>query len=99
MDWISVKDRLPDNGKKVLFTYKNRLGNDRILVGYRVERSTVEVTGEYDEYCEYHEEDDCFYSMPGWYEQQENWDDYASIFVHDGEPTHWMPLPQPPKGK
>lgn len=25
-----------------------------------------------------------------------NWDDYTEVAIHDGEPTHWMPLPAPP---
>lgn len=38
------------------------------------------------------------YARPtsGWYEYQDNWDDYAYIFVNNGEVTHWMPLPPPP---
>ena len=32
----------------------------------------------------------------GWYECIDNWDDYTEVAIHEGEPTHWMPLPAPP---
>lgn len=32
----------------------------------------------------------------GWYECIDNWDDYTEVAIHEGEPTHWMPLPVPP---
>ena len=25
-----------------------------------------------------------------------NWDDYTEVAIHEGEPSHWMPLPAPP---
>lgn len=33
----------------------------------------------------------------GWYECIDNWDDYTEVAIHEGEQTHWMPLPAPPK--
>lgn len=62
-EWISVKDRLPENVKEGL------------LIALR--------WGEVD---------------IGWYEDGR----WGSQFVdeyEDGEVTHWMPLPQPPKGE
>lgn len=32
----------------------------------------------------------------GWYECINNWDDYTEVAIHEGEPSHWMPLPAPP---
>lgn len=96
IDWISVKDAMPDSGKKVLATYKNSLGNDRIIVGNFVERFTEE-TGVDDDWFEYSEETDEYYLPAGWYEQQDNWDEYGSIFVNEGEITHWSPLPKLPE--
>ena len=33
----------------------------------------------------------------GWYESIDNWDEYTQVSIYQGEPTHWMPLPDPPK--
>lgn len=32
----------------------------------------------------------------GWYECIDNWDDYTEVAIHEGEPSHWMPLPARP---
>jgi hypothetical protein len=32
----------------------------------------------------------------GWYECIDNWNDYTEVAIHEGEPSHWMPLPPPP---
>jgi len=34
--------------------------------------------------------------LGGWYECINNWDDYTEVAIHEGEPSHWMPLPAPP---
>ena len=62
-NWISVKDRLPENGKKVLV------------------------------YCKENKND---------YEIGAYSDTYRGFFVRQTcyeNITHWMPLPQPPKGE
>lgn len=65
--WISVKERLPDNGEDVVLRFDNPLGGDAyrtgILVGVKEK----------------------MWHMPH--------------LEHEitGKPTHWMPLPQPPK--
>lgn len=35
----------------------------------------------------------------GWYECIDNWDDYTEVAIHEGEPTHWMPLPAAPSAQ
>ena len=62
-EWISVKDRLPKNGK------------EGVLIALR--------WGEVD---------------IGWCEDG-RWDSEFVNEYEDGEVTHWMPLPQPPKGE
>jgi hypothetical protein len=32
----------------------------------------------------------------GWYESIDNWDEFSDLLIHEGNPSHWMPLPAPP---
>lgn len=99
--WISVKDRLPESGVHVFVCcertgymgYKTQYvcdgfyaGKYKVKVGWRDE----------DTASEYSEEDDEFYLEEGWYEVIKNWGDYDSVVIDD-RPTHWMPMPEPPK--
>ena len=62
-EWISVKDRLPETGERVL-----------VCIG-AVFEAFIDDGGKWQRY----------YSAP--------------LNEVLGEPTHWMPLPQPPKGE
>ena len=94
VQWISVEKELPD--KKVLATYKNNADKNRIIVAEHFKRFEIESMGESDDYDEYCEYKDAYFYREGWYEQQDNWGEYASIFVNEGDITHWQPLPEPP---
>lgn len=59
-EWISVKDRLPEEGEVVVIYIKPEVG-----VGYA--ETDIYLMGDFDEYSE--------------------------------AVTHWMPLPEPPKGE
>lgn len=63
-EWISVKDKLPDDGKEVLFS----------------DGSSI---------------------MVGWYNADEEFWELtdADMIVYAVDVTHWMPLPEPPKGE
>ena len=103
-EWISVKDRLPENGVHVLLCcemhrYGGEIAGKYICDGYYAEANKIIAGGFPDDCdCEYSEEDDEYYLCEGWYEVIKNWDDYNSVTVEDFV-THWMPLPQPPKGE
>ena len=103
-EWISVKDRLPENGVHVLLCcemhrYGGEIAGKYICDGYYAEANKIIAGGFPDDCnCEYSEEDDEYYLCEGWYEVIKNWDDYNSVTVEDLV-THWMPLPQPPKGE
>ena len=103
-EWVSVKDRLPENGVHVLLCcemrrYGGGIAGKYVCDGYYAEANKIISGGFPDECnCEYSEEDDEYYLCEGWYEVIKNWDDYNSVPVEDFV-THWMPLPEPPKGE
>lgn len=99
-EWISVEDRLPDSGVHVLLCCEIRSGGTvykrYVCDGYYAKKYTEQTwNNSGDIACEYHEEDDEYYLLEGWYEVIKNWDDYNSIAIDDFV-THWMPLPEPP---
>lgn len=104
MDWISVKERLPEAEKEVLLLCKTRLRSGRtycycciaVYVPEGMLRGESCFNWDYeccDEYCEEHDD---YYVNAGWYERIYNWDDYAVVGIAD-KVTHWMPLPEPLK--
>lgn len=94
--WINVDDELPEPGVKVLAVFKNRLGNSRRICGHYVSRWTFESNCDDETYDEYSEEKDNYFLCEGWYENIENWGDFSSVYVSEGDVTHWMPLPEAP---
>ena len=93
--WTSIKDAMPKSGVTVLACYKNSHGNLRRIRAEWTAAKTVESNSDYD-FGEYDEETDAYWSPEGWYECIDNWDEYSSVMVSEGEVTHWMPLPLAP---
>lgn len=93
--WVPVAERMPKSGATVLACYTNRSGNVRRIRAEWVAAKTIESDGD-SEIGEYDEATDCCYDPEGWYEKIDNWGDYSSVVVNEGEVTHWMPLPAHP---
>lgn len=94
--WVPVTERLPQSGVTVLACYRNSAGKLRRIRAEWVAARTQESGGESD-IGVYDEDTDTCYDPEGWYEQIDNWDDgFSAIGVHQGEVTHWMPLPAAP---
>lgn len=98
MSWINVKDKLPENSRKVLAVFSTENGNQfRICAHFTREgESEVYDFDEHDSYAYYDEEKDKYFYHEGWYENIENWGDFSSIYVCEGEVTHLMDLPESP---
>jgi len=95
-EWIPVSERMPPSGALVLVAYRNDRGEWRRIRAQWVAAKSVEASDE-SEIGEYDEATDTYYDPEGWYERINNWDDYSGVMVHDGTPSHWMPLPPPPE--
>lgn len=101
--WISVDERLPENGVHCLLCCDIKridgTHSQYVCDGYHAERWKISASG-VDDDCvtEYNEEDDEYYINEGWYEVIKNWEEYTSVAIDDTV-THWMPLPEPPKGE
>ena len=93
--WVPVAERMPKSGVTVLACYTNRAGNVRRIRAEWVAAKTIESDDD-SEIGEYDEATDCCYDPEGWYEKIDNWGDYSSVVVNEGEVTHWMPLPAHP---
>lgn len=102
MDWISVKDRLPKPEAEVLAVC--------VRNGYRFICPVIYENGttltqdsiwnwyELDNYGTYSEENDDYFVPEGWWENRRFTPDDVYNNPVDCAVTHWMPLPEPPKG-
>ena len=93
--WVKVTERMPPSGQIVLVCYTNRAERIRRIRAQWIAAKTSEAHSE-AEFCDYDEATDTFYTPEGWYECIDNWNDYSSVAVCEGEVTHWMPLPPDP---
>jgi hypothetical protein len=94
--WVPVAERLPPSGQTVLACYMNRAGRLRRIRAEWIAAKSVESNSEHSDIGVYDEATDTFYDPEGWYERIDNWGDYLSVVVCEGDVTHWMPMPAPP---
>jgi hypothetical protein len=94
--WMKVDECMPLPGLPVLVAYQNERGHWRCIRAEWVEVKTQVAYGDDEEYADYDEETDEYYAPQGWYELVNNWDDYRSLKVYEGKPSHWMYLPPMP---
>ncbi len=94
--WKEVTYQMPDPGRKVLATYKNAMGMDRIIIASHIPKFYAECSCEDDCDCEYDEKRDEYYYPAGWCEMIESHDEFGFVQVGDGVITHWACLPALP---
>ena len=83
--WLPI-ETAPMTGRQVILFYRNRDNKARTVMARWL---TDEAAEEIDE--------DNAGLEGGWYECIDNWGDYTDVAIHEGEPSHWMPLPAPPQ--
>ena len=85
--WQPIESALK-TGRKVILFYKNRLNVGRTVIArWLTDEQATEIDA------------DDVGLEGGWYECIDNWDDFTEVAIHEGEPSHWMPLPAPPSPK
>lgn len=104
MEWISVKDNLPEQVGKKMMPVLGVTGKGKRIICYYFPNHFQTV--EWEDWDDYSEEDfpytendadrGCVWLRAGWYDTTDcekcegYWNSPHSI-------THWMPLPEPPK--
>ncbi|MEA3250176.1 MAG: DUF551 domain-containing protein [Pseudomonadota bacterium] len=97
-EWISVNDRMPEPQRDVLICQMYGAAGPKFqVVGKWIKALTEEADPDCDDWHEYDEASDEYYVPEGWYENQHNWGEFASIYMPSESVTHWMPLPGPPE--
>ena len=91
-NWIAGK---PKDSINYLATYINKSGEHIIIKAFYAHKFSVLNNNDYDAYDEYAEDYECYYLIEGWYEVIDNWPEYSSVYVINGEVTHYQPLPKP----
>lgn len=96
--WISVEAQLPESERTVLAYYLNSHGKGRRVRAEYIAANTKSADDGWDSDspADYDEATDEYYWPAGWYEVVDNWDDLTHMVIHEGEVTHWIPLPSPP---
>mgnify|MGYP003591770275 CR=1 FL=1 len=95
-EWIPVDQSLPEDTRRVLFTWINEAGKRRTALGFYARHREIEADWGEDVSWEECEEDDdgTTWMLEGWYE--DSW--VTGYFAMVLDVTHWMKLPAMPQG-
>jgi hypothetical protein len=88
----NTAETLPDSGIAVLAVVNDGISKPFVIRAMYAARHTLEPSHDYEDDCDYDEEEETYYCKEGWYEN--NCYEYTHYGV-DGEVTHWMPIPSP----
>lgn len=80
-------------GKKRLLSLLNEAGKRRTIVGFWVDKFSIEDDSDEYEHGDFNEADEIYYWGEGWYESIESSDEYSCCYAIKTV-THWMPLPK-----
>ena len=99
MSWIPIEKEQPESGTRVIFSSVNCQGFRRTSIGYYAAEHTLLAedhwTSDVDfEFLDYSLEEDTYYVPEGWYEEGAE----GEYCYSQSGVTHWMPLPEKPKG-
>ena len=97
-NWISVKDRLPKPEEEVFIYTQNGTVTTAIYEDGKMSTDDS-IWCWYDLDFVYDEENDTYLIPEGWWEYRHYNPDDVYNFAVDDVVTHWMPLPEPPKGE
>ena len=103
--WISVKERMPESGEKVIARLQSktfqRYRPITMLAHIGAHEKTTDDSDWRDCECdtEYDEKNDCYWISECWYEVNVVDDNPNWIIGSDYNVTHWMPLPTFPTEK
>ena len=94
MEWISINDKKPQTRQKVLVCFTNEYKQTLLTIAEYIGEKEVlaedDLSPDCDDFCEYDEEKDCYWTPAGWYE----WQYVADInYFLDEQVNYWMPLP------
>lgn len=81
MDWLPIETA--PRALKLIAGYRNALGKWRSVMGRYYPEGTLES-----------DTDESGFAPEGWYEETESYEYLMPMGVN---PTHWLPLPGPPK--
>lgn len=99
-DWISCKQRMPENEVDVLIAFS--VGDTKCHIAMAFYEDGTKTTEESDYWWndidnfEYSEKDRCFFIPEGWWESVTFSDEFKPV---DREVVAWMPLPEPCKAR